>query len=65
MCAGVYVTAMYVLCVRARRRLYVRVTAMYVARMRSGVHGKSGNSGIRLAELGDATNTNPKRERDK
>lgn len=65
MCAGVYVTAMYVLCVRARRRLYVRATAMYVARMRFGVHGKSGNSDMTHGGIGIITNTNPKRERDK
>jgi hypothetical protein len=31
---------------------------MYVARVRSGVYGKSGISGIRLALVGNETNTN-------
>lgn len=34
------------------------VTAMYVARVRSGVSVKSGISGIRLALVGIITNTN-------
>jgi hypothetical protein len=31
---------------------------MYVARVRSGVYGKSGNSDMRLALVGNKTNTN-------
>lgn len=60
-------TAMYVVRVRARFRLCVRVyaTAMYVARMRTGTHGKSDISDMRLAPVGKITNTNPKRETDK
>jgi len=61
----VHLAARYVVCVRARFRLYVCATAMYVARMRSGVSAKSDKSDTRLAELGDATNTNPKRGTDK
>jgi hypothetical protein len=38
---------------------------MYVARVRSGVLGKSDNSGIRLALVEKITNTNPKRGTDK
>ena len=53
-------TAMYVVRVRARFRLCVRMyaTAMYVARMCTGTHGKSDISGMRLALVGKITNTN-------
>lgn len=43
----------------------VYVTAMYVARVRSGVSVKSGNSGIRLALVEIITNTNHRRTKDK
>ena len=33
-------------------------TAMYVARVRSGVYGKSGNSDMRLALVGNKPDTN-------
>jgi len=38
---------------------------MYVARVRAGVRWKSDISDMRLALVGDATNTNPKTESDK
>lgn len=69
----VHETARYVVRVRARFRLYGRAlvcvhvctTAMYVARVRSGVRWKSDISDMRLALVGEITNTNPKRETDK
>jgi hypothetical protein len=62
----VHGTARYVVRVRARFRLHGRalvrvcvcMTAMYVARVRSGVRWKSDISGMRLALVGKITNTN-------